>query len=390
MKTFPMFLCVANRPVIIVGGGEQAAQKCRLMLKTEADIVVAWPQLDAELLTLALDGKISWHNGPVTKALFDGAALVFIATGCRASSAALGALAKAAGVVVNVVDHPDLCTAFTPSIVDRDPVVVAIGTEGTAPVLGRQIKSQIEIMLDPSLGRFSAMAGKLREKVARHVPPTKRRAFWSWVFEGSPRSLHRQGDEVGTGALIGQAIRTGTVPGHDESGAICLIQADPGAADLLTLRALKRLQEADVIFHDRLVDPAVLELARRDAERVVVPKGVERKAKITRLIIETALSGKTVLRLKSADSEIFCAANEVRAIADMAGIRAEIVPGILTQSPKRITKTATPSPYSLIPETGLLQPAMSDRAGTPQPENFAEHRANQEAPKSADPLPAPV
>lgn len=390
MKTFPMFLCVADRPVVIVGGGEQAAQKCRLMLKTEARIVVAWPRLGAELLTLVLDDKISWHNGPVTKALFEDAALVFIATGCPGSSAALGALAKAAGVVVNVVDQPDLCTAFTPSIVDRDPVVVAIGTEGTAPVLGRQIKSQIEILLEPRLGGLAAMAGRLRGKVARKVPPVKKRAFWSWVFEGSPRVLFGQGDAAGAGELLGQAIRTGTVPDHDEIGVVCLIQADPGAADLLTLRALKRLQEADVIFHDRLVDPAVLELARRDAERVVIPKGSERKTKITRLIIEAALAGKTVLRLKSADSTIFCSVTEVRAIADMAGVRAEIVPGILTQTPKYITKTVTPSPYSLIPETGPLQPAMSARADILPPERLPECRANQEVLKPTDPLPVPV
>lgn len=390
MKTFPMFLCVADRPVIIVGGGEQAAQKCRLMLKTEARIVVAWPRLDAELLTLALGDKISWHNGPVTKALFEGAALAFFATGCPASSAALGAIAKAAGVVVNVVDQPDLCTAFTPSIVDRDPVVVAIGTEGTAPVLGRQIKSQIEIMLEPRLGRFAAMAGKLREKVARQVPATKKRAFWSWVFEGSPRSLHGQGDAEGVAKLLDQIISAGTVPDHDENGVICLIQADQGAADLLTLRALKRLQEADVIFHDRLVDPAVLELARRDAERVVIPKDDARKTKITRLIIETALAGKTVLRLKSADSTIFYSAREVRAIADMAGVRAEIVPGILTQPLKRIMKIATPSPYSLIPEIGPQQPVVSAHADTPPPEHLPEYRANQEAPKPADPSPVPV
>ncbi|MEM6307491.1 MAG: bifunctional precorrin-2 dehydrogenase/sirohydrochlorin ferrochelatase, partial [Pseudomonadota bacterium] len=147
MKTFPMFLQMTDRRVVIVGGGEQAAQKSRLLLKTEAQIDIVALELDAELRALADRGRVNWIKTPITPAVFADTALVFVATGCPGMDAAIHALAKAAGTVVNVVDQPALCDAITPSIVDRDPVVVAIGTEGTAPVLGRQIKTRVEEML---------------------------------------------------------------------------------------------------------------------------------------------------------------------------------------------------------------------------------------------------
>ena len=332
MKTFPMFLCVADRPVVIVGGGEQAAQKCRLMLKTEARIIVAWPHLEAELESLAREGKISWHSGAISRALFDDAALIFIATGCPGSAAAIQGLTRSSGAVVNVVDQPDLCTAMTPSLVDRDPVVVAIGTEGTAPMLARKIKSQIETMLEPQLGGLAALAGRLRNAVARSVPKNGRRAFWRWVFEESPRRLHAKGAEREAALALKTAMAAGGAPDHNGRGTICLVGAGPGSADLLTLRAMQRLQEADVIFYDRLVDPAVLELARRDAERVYVGKQVGAnqwpQKNIDQVIVAAALSGKSVVRLKSGDPMIFGRAEEELEAARNAGIPVEIVPGV--------------------------------------------------------------
>ena len=162
MKTFPMFLRMTGRKVVIAGGGEQAAQKCRLILKTEARIVVLAPELDPELRALHHAGRIDWETGAITALSFSDTALVFVATGCPGVDAALHDLAKIAGATVNVVDQPDLCDAITPSIVDRDPVVVAIGTEGTAPVLARQIKTRLEQSLEPRLGEMAALAGRLR------------------------------------------------------------------------------------------------------------------------------------------------------------------------------------------------------------------------------------
>jgi len=147
MKSFPMFIRTTDRRVIIVGGGEQAAQKTRLILKTDARIILVAPRLEDELAGAVAQGTVEWSAGPVTLATFEGAAMAFIATGCPAHDAALHALATAARCPVNVVDRPDLCDITTPAIVDRDPIVVAIGSEGTAPVLTREIKSRLEQIL---------------------------------------------------------------------------------------------------------------------------------------------------------------------------------------------------------------------------------------------------
>ena len=269
MKTFPMFLRVADRRIVIAGGGEQAAQKARLALKTEAEIVVVAHDPNPELRELARNGRITIL--PETdSAVFRGAALVFIATGCKGADIGWHGIAKAAGVLVNVVDAPELCGAITPSIVDRDPVVVAIGTEGTAPVLGRMIKTRIEELLEPGLGRLSALAGALRDEVARKVPRSGRRGFWRWVFDGAPRRLHARGEEEAAGRLIGDAIAAGRAPDDAAGAQITVIGNAEGPADLMTLRAVQRLQEADAIFVPHDAEPSVLELARRDAERIVI------------------------------------------------------------------------------------------------------------------------
>jgi len=364
-----MFLCVADRPVVIVGGGEQATQKCRLMLKTEARIIVAWPQLNMELERLANDGKILWHTGPINNALFDGAALIFIATGCPASAAAIHSLVKPSGAVVNVVDQPSLCTALTPSLVDRDPVVVAIGTEGTAPVLARKIKSQIEIMLEPQIGRLATLSGQLRATVAQSVPVENRRAFWRWVFEDAPRRLFAQGAEHRAIKILNSALVAGRAPKPDGRGNLCLIGAPPGSTDLLTLRALKRLQEADVIFYDSTVDTAALELARRDAERICVKKhsGVSywRQESINKVIVAAARAGKSVVRIKNGDLVKLNSTEAELVAAQIAGVPVEIVPGVTATTPGRArtedekTDCDVPRPgtcQSMKPSRGILEP----------------------------------
>lgn len=266
MKTFPMFLQMAGRRVVIAGGGEQAAQKSRLLLKTEAQITLLAPELDDELADLVASKKVTQDTGAITPASFSDTALVFIATGCPGCDAALHALAKEGGAVVNVVDQPELCDAVTPSIVDRDPVVVAIGTEGNAPVLGRQIKTQVETLLEPGIGQFVALAGRLRGAVAARVPRERRREFWRWVFADAPRRRHAAGAEREAAVMVKDAIASGGAP-EDAGKGVLTVLAIPEAADLLTLRAVQRLQEADVIFHE-LNAEATLELARRDAERI--------------------------------------------------------------------------------------------------------------------------
>ncbi|MCV2882738.1 siroheme synthase CysG [Actibacterium sp. XHP0104] len=332
MKSFPMFIRTTGRKVVVAGGGEQAAQKLRLILKTDAELVIAAPELDPELAALVHQGRARHVGGPVTPDLFRDAAFAFIATGCAGADAALHGLAQAAGCPVNVVDRPDLCDLTTPSLVDRDPVVVAIGTEGTAPVLARQIKTDIEQMLAPNLGGLAALAGRLRDSVSAHVPRERRRAFWRWVFGDAPRQSWTRGAERDAARLIKDAVAAGAAPGDRADGLISLVGAGPGARDLLTLRAVQRLQEADVIFYDRLVDPEVLELARRDAERVFVGKVVGASAwpqeRINALIVAEARKGRRVVRLKSGDPGIFGRATEELDAARDAGIEAEIVPGV--------------------------------------------------------------
>ena len=333
MKTFPMFLQMAGRRVVIVGGGEQAAQKARLILKTEARIVLVAPDLDAELSALVAEGRAEQVN-TLSVDVFRGAALVFVATGCVGLDYAAHALAKDAGAVVNVVDRPALCDATTPSIVDRDPVVVAISTEGTAPVLGRQIKSKMETVLEPGLGELAALAGRLRPEVGQRIPARERRFFWDWVFSGPPRQAMARGAGREAAKLVKDTLATGGTGAVQ--GAIALVGAGPGAADLLTLRALRLLQEADVIYYDRLVDPGVLELARRDAERVFVGKEVGAcswpQDRINAVIVTAAKKGKKVVRLKSGDPGVFGRLTEELEAAQNAGIPVQIVPGVTAAS----------------------------------------------------------
>ncbi|WP_179378702.1 siroheme synthase CysG [Jannaschia marina] len=336
MKSFPMFLRLEGRHVVIAGGGEQAAQKARLMLKTETRIVLLADTLEPELADLVASGRAEQDVTPPTAAHFAGAALVFVATGCPGRDAALHALAKAAGATVNVVDQPALCDATTPSIVDRSPLVVAIGTEGAAPVLARQLRARIERDLAPNLGGLAALAGRLRGAVAAGVPKAKRRDFWRWVFDGAARATWERGAEREAAQAIKTAIAGGGAPDVAEGGSIALVGAGPGAADLLTLRALRHLQEADMIFYDRLVDPAVLDLARRDAERVYVGKAVGACAwpqdRINDVITAAARSGQRVVRLKSGDPAVFGRAEEELAAARAHGVPVEIVPGITAAS----------------------------------------------------------
>ncbi|WP_306112071.1 MULTISPECIES: siroheme synthase CysG [Roseovarius] len=335
MKAFPMFIRTTGRRIVVVGGGEQAAQKARLMLKTDASLVLVADSLEDELRMLVDDGRAT-HETQLSASVFEGAAMALIGTGCPGLDAAAHALAKSVRCPVNVVDQPDLCDLTTPAIVDRDPIVVAIGSEGTAPVLTRDIKTRLEQMLPQTLGGLAALAGRLRPAVERQVPRANRRALWAWVFKGAPRGAWIRGAERDAARVIKTAIEAGGAPEGAGSGQISLVGAGPGARDLLTLRAVERLQEADIIFYDRLVDAEVLELARRDAERVFVGKHVGAHAwpqeRINQVIVAAAAKGQRVVRLKSGDPGIFGRATEEIEAARAAGIPVELVPGVTAAS----------------------------------------------------------
>ncbi len=332
MKSFPMFIRTTGRRVIIAGGSEQAAQKARLILKTDARIVIAARSPEPELADLIRTGRAEWHEGRIGDAVFRGAAMAFIATGSAVADSCLHAIAQDAGCPANVVDRPDLCDLTTPSLVDRSPLVVAVGTDGAAPVLARQVRTRIEEMLPANIGGLAAFAGRMRASVAAAIPHGDRRAFWRWVFTGSPVQGWIRGAERDAAAEIKTAIAAGAVPGAAQTGQISLVGAGPGARDLLTLRAVQRLQEADVIFYDRLSGEEVLELARRDARRVYVGKTVGANPwpqdRINRLIVAEAQKGQRVVRLKSGDPGIFGRAAEEMQAARSAGVPVELIPGV--------------------------------------------------------------
>lgn len=331
MKTFPMFIKMTGKRVIVCGGGEQAAQKCRLILKTEARIHVLADTLDAELSDLVSSGHIDWVRGDISTASFKDAALVFVATGSPVADVCLHRLATEAGALVNVVDKMDLCDAITPSIVDRDPVVIAIGTEGTAPVLARQIKTKMEEVLEPRLGALASLAGRLRHSAER-LSPRQRRDLWRWVFSGPVRNMYARGAEREAAALLKNAIKDGSVP-PAQPCPVSMVSAGPGAQDLITLRGVKRLQEADVIFHDELVAPGILELARRDAERV--PTGLQQdcahwpRDRILSRVASEAKRGRRIAILLPGDAQNSAVWNRDIAVLRKLGIDVEFVPGVV-------------------------------------------------------------
>lgn len=332
MRAFPMFIKTTGRRVVIVGGAEQAAQKARLILKTDANIVLAAAKLDDELAALVAAGRAKHHQGPITKALFDAAAMVFVGTGCVGADAAIHAVAKAAGVPVNVVDQPDLCDITTPALVDRDPVVVAIGTEGMAPVLARQIKTKLETDLEQNLGGLAALAGRLREAVAARVPRAARREFWRWTFQDAPRTLWSRGSEDAAADLLKSAIVQGGVPSDTSGAGVALIAAGSGKADLMTLRAVQRMQDADVIFYDWLDQEAVLELARRDAERVFVGQLDGATAlpedRVHRRMVAEAKRGRRVVRLASGGPSALTRMGEALQAIAAGDVAIETVPAV--------------------------------------------------------------
>ncbi len=335
MKYFPIFIHLAGEKVIVLGGGESAARKVRLLLKTSARISVFAGTLTAELAELTGRGRIEWRKTQPDAGDLEGARLLFVAGAPRAKARQAVKLAKGLNIPVNVVDDPEQCSFLTPSIVDRDPVTIAIGTEGTAPVLARSIKSKIEALLPPALGRLAKAAGSLRARVGEAIAaPAARRAFWQRFFTGAAARHFLAGETHAFEAAVEKALDSGRTRDEDETeiGAVALVGAGPGDPDLLTLKAQRCLQRADVIVYDRLVGPDILDYARRDAIRIAAGKtpggpSVE-QAEINRIMVREALAGKYVVRLKGGDPYVFGRGAEEQAVLEATGIPFEIVPGI--------------------------------------------------------------
>ena len=329
LAVFPAFHKVAGRRVVVVGGGPAAAAKIRLLAETEAELVVFAAVLSKETGADLIAAQGEWRGAKPTLSDLRGAALVFAASGDEAIDAAVAALAREAGVPVSVVDRPELCDFYTPAIVNRAPLAVAIGSEGTAPVLTRHVRARIEAMLAPAFGDLAALAERLRERVGKTLSTVAlRRHYWAWFFSGpvSEKVFAGRIDEAEIAAVA--LLEIDPV----RSGHVSLVGAGPGAADLLTLRAQRALQEADVIVYDRLVPEAVVAQGRREARRVYVgkAKGAEEtsQAEINALIVREATAGNRVVRLKSGDPLIYGRAGEEMAALRAAGISFDVVPGI--------------------------------------------------------------
>ena len=332
MRTFPIFINVERKPPLVTGGGELAAVKARLLLKRAEIVDIAAGELGLELAELERAGRVALIPARPGIDQIRGRPLVIAATGDDDEDARVAAMARALGVPVNVPDRPALCSFVMPAIVDRGEVTVAIGTEGASPVLAQRLRAWLERELHPRLDALARLAGEFREAVAEKLPAGRqRRKFWEGVFDGAASEAALAGEDDEARRLIGEAIEA-AVRAETAQGRVLLVGAGPGDPELLTLKAVRALKAADVILYDRLAGTGVLEHARREVELIPVGKSKGDHSvpqeKIQALMIERALAGQTVVRLKGGDPLVFGRAGEELAALRQAGIEVEIIPGI--------------------------------------------------------------
>ena len=336
MDYLPIFLSLRRQPVVVVGGGAVALRKVSTLCEAGAQVTVIAPVLDLQLAAQAARGEVRHIAAPFIAAHLGDAAVVIAATDDAAVNRAVSRAAQDRGIPVNVVDDAELSTFIFPAIIDRSPVLVAVSSGAHAPVLARRVRAQIEALLPARLGALARFMGERRRALQRALSAPARREFWERIVSGPVASRVLAGDEPGAERAYARELLTSTLSGadstgHNRLGEVYLIGAGPGDPDLLTLRALQLLQQADVILYDRLVGEAVLGRARRDAERIFVGKETGehgQQVRINQLLLQLARAGKRVARLKGGDPFVFGRGGEELELLAAHDIPCTIVPGI--------------------------------------------------------------
>jgi uroporphyrin-III C-methyltransferase/precorrin-2 dehydrogenase/sirohydrochlorin ferrochelatase len=331
MQALPIFMNINQRLCVVIGAGEVAARKVTMLLRAQASVTVYAPEICPTLADLVEAGRIRYEQARFADQQLSGACLVIAATNDLQVNTAVSLTAQANNIPVNVVDAPALCTFTMASIVERSPIVIAISSEGNAPVLARYLRSKIETMLPAGYGRIAAIAGEFRDKVkSKYATSQARRIFWEGVLQGPIVERILAGQEAAARIGLDQLLADDTA--SQQHGEVYLVGGGPGDPDLLTFRALRLMQQCDVCVYDKLVSPEVLDLVRRDAELIYVGKSRDQhtlpQEEINQLLARLALAGKRVLRLKGGDPFIFGRGGEEIETLMQQGVPFQVVPGI--------------------------------------------------------------
>ena len=336
MHFLPIFLNIENRNCLVVGGGDVAARKVDLLLKARARVQLAARKLNPEIQERVDQGQIDYVGEEYYESLLNDCVLVIAATDNESLNSDISEQARQRNLPVNVVDNPPLCTFIMPSVIDRYPVQIAISTGGASPVLARLLRARLETMIPSSFGRLATLMRNVRAKVRAQIPDMrKRRRFWEDVLHGPVAEMLYSGQEMAALAALEKRLEQ---PGADvpEYGEVYLVGGGPGDPDLLTFRALRLMQQADVVLYDRLVAPAIVDMVRKDADRIYVGKQRDQHAlsqqEINALLVRLAKEGKRVLRLKGGDPFIFGRGGEEIETLAGEGIPFQVVPGITAAS----------------------------------------------------------
>lgn len=330
MNFLPVFLDVRGQSCLVVGGGDAAARKTALLLRSGARVTVQALELCAAFDADLAAGRVMQRAKEFRDEDIAGFVLAIAASGDDAVNRTVAAAARTRHIPVNVVDVPELCSFIVPSIVDRAPLIVAVSSGGASPVLARLLRARLESLIPAGYGRLAALVGAFRERVKQHVKAQERRRFWERVLQGPIAELVFSGREAEAGKALENALVDTRLA--FSGGEVALVGAGPGDPDLLTFRALRLMQQADVVVYDRLVSRPILDLVRVDAERIYAGKERAKHAlpqeDINHLLVRLAKEGKRVVRLKGGDPFIFGRGGEEIETLAAEGIAFQVVPGI--------------------------------------------------------------